>query len=131
MPQSACRVRWPGNRYGPEPRCVYFIYSLLMGLAATLLLPYWLIQSLRHGKYLSNWSERFGLSFPSLAQLPADRAGAIWIHAVSVGEVLAGVALARRLKERYANRPLIVSTTTMTGQALARERLPFADAILY
>jgi 3-deoxy-D-manno-octulosonic-acid transferase len=110
---------------------VYFVYSLLMGLAALLLLPYWLIQGLRHGKYLSNLSERLGFSFPSLSKLHADRAGAIWIHAVSVGEVLSGVALAKSLKQAYPKRPLIVSTTTMTGQALARQRLPFADAVLY
>jgi 3-deoxy-D-manno-octulosonic-acid transferase len=110
---------------------VYFIYSLLMGLAALLLLPYWLVQGLRHGKYLSNLGQRLGLSFPSLEKLPAQRPGAIWIHAVSVGEALSSVTLARRLKEAYPNRPLIVSTTTITGQTLARERLPFADAILY
>jgi len=94
-------------------------------------LPYWLIQGLRHGKYLSNLSQRLGFSFPSLSKLPADRAGAIWIHAVSVGEVLSGVALAKSLKQAYPERPLIVSTTTMTGQALARQRLPFADAVIY
>jgi len=102
-----------------------------MGLAALLLSPYWLIQGLRHGKYLSNLSERLGFSFPSLSKLPADRAGAIWIHAVSVGEVLSGVALAKSLKQAYPERPLIVSTTTMTGQALARQRMPFADAVIY
>ena len=110
---------------------MYLIYSLLMGLAALLLLPYWLVQGLRQGKYLSNLNQRLGLSFPSLEKLPPQRAGAIWIHAVSVGEALSSVTLARRLKEAYPNRPLIVSTTTITGQALARERLPFADAILY
>jgi len=110
---------------------VYFIYSLLMGLGALLLTPYWLIKGLRHGKYLSNLKERLGFSFPALAKLPADCAGAIWIHAVSVGEVLSGVTLARQLKAAYPDRPLIVSTTTITGQALARERLPFADAIVY
>ena len=102
-----------------------------MGLAALLLLPYWLIQGLRHGKYLSNLSERLSFSFPSLSKLPADRAGAIWIHAVSVGEVLSGVALGKSLKQAYPERSLIVSTTTMTGQALARQRLPFADAVIY
>jgi 3-deoxy-D-manno-octulosonic-acid transferase len=110
---------------------VYFVYSLLMGLAALLLLPYWLIQGLRHGKYLSNLSERLGFSFSSLSKLPADRPRAIWIHAVSVGEVLSGVALAKSLKQACPDRPLIVSTTTMTGQALARQRLPFADAVIY
>jgi len=41
------------------------------------------------------------------------------------------VTLARRLKEAYPDRPFIISTTTITGQALARERMPFADAVIY
>jgi 3-deoxy-D-manno-octulosonic-acid transferase len=110
---------------------VYFIYSLLMGFAALLLVPYWVVQGLRRGKYLSNLGGRLGLSFPSLARLPAERCGAIWLHAVSVGETLSSVTLARRLKEAYPDRPLVVSTTTITGQALARERMPFADAVIY
>ena len=110
---------------------MYFIYSLLLGLAALLLMPYWLVEGMRHGKYLSNLRERLGFSFPALAKLPADSTGAIWIHAVSVGEALSSITLARRLKEAYPNRPLIISTTTQTGQALARERMPFADAIIY
>src|SRR5260370_12182008 len=102
-----------------------------MGLAALLLAPYWLLQGLRHGKYLSNIAERLGFSFPELAKLTPHSAGAIWIHAVSVGEALSSVTLARRLKETYPNRLLIISTTTITGQALARERMAFADAVIY
>ena len=110
---------------------MYFVYSILMGLAALLTAPYWLIQGLRHGKYLSNLGQRLGFSVPALLKLPADRPGAIWIHAVSVGEVLSGVALAKRLKEAYPTRPLVVSTTTLTGNALAKERMPFSDAVIY
>ena len=110
---------------------MYLVYSLLMGLAAILLTPYWLVQGIRHKKYLSNLKERLGLSFPALEKLPAEPKGAIWLHAVSVGEVLAGVTLARRLKEEFPQRALVVSTTTITGQALAKERIPFADAVIY
>jgi 3-deoxy-D-manno-octulosonic-acid transferase len=110
---------------------VYLLYSLLMGLGAILLTPYWLIQGIRHGKYLSNLSERLGLSFPALAKLPAERPAAIWLHAVSVGEVLAGVTLAKQLKQEFPERPLVVSTTTITGHSLAKERMPFADAVIY
>ena len=110
---------------------MYFIYSFLMGIAALLLIPYWLVQGLRNGKYLSNLGERLGFSFPALAKLPTNSTGAIWIHAVSVGEALSGIALARRLKDAYPHRPLVISTTTQTGQALARERMPFADAVIY
>src|SRR5256885_13659555 len=102
-----------------------------MGLAALLLMPYWLLQGLRHGKYFSNFGQRLGFSFPALERLPADRPGAIWIHAVSVGEALSGITLARHLKESYPHRLLIISTTTMTGQAVARERMAFADALIY
>ena len=50
---------------------------------------------------------------------------------MSVGEVLSGVALAQKLKAAYPQRPLIISTTTQTGQALARERVKAADAVIY
>src|SRR5271165_361327 len=102
-----------------------------MGLAALLTSPYWLVQGLRHGKYLSNLGQRLGFSLPGLEKLPPQHPGAIWIHAVSVGEALSGVALARKLKDSYPQRPLVVSTTTLTGYALAKERMPFADAVIY
>lgn len=110
---------------------MYFVYSFLMAVAAAVLSPIWIWKGLRQGKYLSNLGERLGSSFPGLQGLPAERAGAIWIHAVSVGEVLSGVALAQKLKAAYPQRPLIVSTTTQTGQALARERVKSADAVIY
>jgi len=110
---------------------VYFIYSFLMGAAALLLLPYWLVKGLRRGKYLSNLGERLGLSLPHLGNLPAGHDGAIWIHTVSVGELLSSITLAKRLKEAYPSRPLVVSTTTITAQTLARERMTFADAVIY
>jgi 3-deoxy-D-manno-octulosonic-acid transferase len=109
---------------------VYFIYSLLLGIAALVLTPYWLVQGLLHGKYFSNLLERLGLSYPSFKE-GTNRQGAILLHAVSVGEVLSGISLARRLKEAYPQRPLIISTTTITGNKLARERILFADAIIY
>ncbi len=110
---------------------MFFIYSFLMGVAALALTPYWLLQSARHGKYLANLGQRLGFSFPGLSSSSAPREKAIWPHAVSVGEVLASVTLARKLKETFPNRPLIISTTTLTGQALARERMNFADGFLY
>src|ERR1035438_6470431 len=114
----------------PEPLLVYFIYSFLLGIAALVLTPYWLVQGLRHGKYFSNLAERLGFSYPALKHGTSPR-GAILLHAVSVGEVLSGISLARRLKKAYPQRPLIISTTTITGNALAHERMPFADAVVY
>ncbi len=111
---------------------MYFLYSLVVTAGLILLAPYFLLRGLRRGKNLRNLPERLGLWFPpELAGAGADSHGGIWLHAVSVGEVLAALPLARALKEQYPERRLIVSTTTETGQALARERMQFADAVLY
>jgi len=52
-------------------------------------------------------------------------------EAKDVGEALAAVPLARSLKQRLPSRRLVISTTTATGQALARERMAFADAVFF
>lgn len=108
---------------------MYFLYSVLTAVAALLLSPYFLWNGLTQGKYLHNLRARLG-SLPFDLRIP-DARPAIWIHAVSVGEVLAGLPLARKLKEAFPGHRLLISTTTATGQALARERLPFADGIFY
>ena len=99
---------------------MYFFYSLLLGLAALISLPWWLLQMARLGKYRAGFRERMG-AVP--ARLKIQGAGdCIWIHAVSVGEVLAISQLVSELEKRQPEWQIFVSTTTATGQALARQR---------
>ena len=112
---------------------MYALYSLLTAAGMILLSPYFLVRRWIQGKYLNNIPERLGWRFPPELRVGRDASPekAIWIHAVSVGEVLAALPLAHQLKLKYPKRRLVVSTTTVTGQKLARERMPFADAIFY
>ena len=99
---------------------VYWLYSALLVITLVLSAPWWLWQMLRYGKYRSGWSERLG-SVPR--QLRAhEGAPTIWIHAVSVGEVLAVTRLIAEIKVELRNYRIIVSTTTDTGQKLARQK---------
>jgi 3-deoxy-D-manno-octulosonic-acid transferase len=111
---------------------MYFLYSVLTAAGMLLLTPYFLLKGLRQNKYLGSLSERLGVRLPAGLGAAGGRApGTIWLHAVSVGEVLAALPLASSLKERFSERRLVVSTTTATGQALARQRASFADAVFY
>jgi 3-deoxy-D-manno-octulosonic-acid transferase len=98
---------------------MYVFYSLLLACAALLSLPWWAIQMLRLGKYRSGLAERLGF-VP--ARLNDAQPGSIWVHAVSVGEVLAVSQLIAELKQKHPDQQIFVSTTTATGHALARQR---------
>ena len=96
---------------------MYFIYSLLLGFGFLILLPRFLLDALRHGKYVVGFRERLG----SLAPVTKDGRRVIWIHCVSVGETRAAQPLVRGIKERFPNHLVVISTITITGQTLARE----------
>ena len=113
---------------------MYTLYSLLTAAGMLLLSPYFLLRGLVQRKYLGNLRERLGRRFPPELRgetSPGLPERPIWIHAVSVGEVLAVLPLAQQLKGKFPRRRVVVSTTTITGQKIARQRMPFADAIFY
>lgn len=98
----------------------YLLYSLALAVALLVSLPFWLYQMLRHGKYLRGFSERIGNVPSRLGDL--SKARVIWIHAVSVGEVLAVAGLVEQMRQRLPQHRILISTTTDTGQDLARKR---------
>jgi 3-deoxy-D-manno-octulosonic-acid transferase len=107
---------------------MYLLYSLAMLLVFLAASPYFLFQAVRHGKYAGSLPERLGLLPVSLN---LDREPSIWIHAVSVGEALTARAIAGDLKARYPHLRLFVSTTTMTGQRVAKQSFQMADGVFF
>ena len=92
---------------------MHLLYSLLLGAALALLSPYFLLQGLRHNKYLHSLGARLGRVPAALRQ---PKPGALWVHAVSVGEALAVGPLVKELRARFPGRKIFVSTTTRTGE---------------
>ena len=97
----------------------YVLYSLALALALAVSSPYWLYQFWRHGKYSRGFAERMG-RVPS--RLGSFNGRVIWIHAVSLGEVLAVSRLVAEIRKAFPGHRVVVSTTTDTGQDLARKR---------
>jgi 3-deoxy-D-manno-octulosonic-acid transferase len=99
---------------------MYFVYSALLAFILVCGLPYWLYQMWRHGKYRAGFLERFGI-VPGHLTTPSSQP-TLWVHAVSVGEVLAVGKLIEQMQARWPAYRIVVSTTTDTGQKLARTR---------
>lgn len=107
---------------------MYWLYSALLALGLLLTLPYWLMQMSRHGKYRASLGERLGKVPQRIATQPPKLT--IWVHAVSVGEVRAVSGLVTELHGRFPEHRVVVSTTTATGQDLARKQFG-AENTLY
>ena len=97
------------------------IYTFVLFLVLLLGLPYWLLRMATNGKYREGLSERLGWVPKRLRE--EDARQTIWVHAVSVGEVLAASRLVNELAARTPQYRVLLSTTTRTGQQLARERI--------
>src|SRR5260221_13330046 len=100
---------------------MYPLYSFALALVALLSLPWWALQMLRLGKYRAGFAERLGRKPPRLKR--DGTAGCIWIHAGSVGEVLAVNNLVRGLERAAPGTPGLGSTTTLSRQQMARGRV--------
>lgn len=107
---------------------MYVIYSLLIVVFFTVMAPSLIYQAVRYRKYIGSLPQRLGY-LPISFNLDSD--DSIWIHAVSVGEVLTARALLPELRERYPKLRLFLSTTTMTGQQIARNNLQYVDEVFY
>ena len=129
---------------------MYLLYGVVQIVAFPLVLWYLVWRGLKDRRYFEHMGERFGW-------VPIERtaAGAIWLHAVSVGEVLSAIELLKELRGTASLRnrerplsddrdsagastllalctPLYVSTATLAGRAMAEEKLAgLADAVFY
>jgi 3-deoxy-D-manno-octulosonic-acid transferase len=107
---------------------VHLLYTLAIVVLAVVLSPWFVYQAIRYRKYIGSLAQRMGY-LPVSFNLDGDES--IWIHAVSVGEALTTRALVADLRDRYPSLRIFLSTTTLTGQQIARTRLQHVDAVFF
>ena len=107
-----------------------FIYNLFLPLGFIFFLPELILKYRNRGGWKSTFGERFGRYGTREAEL-TEYQGAIWIHAVSVGETVVALSMIRRYLQRFPERKFILSTTTTTGQDVARKNTPANTAVIF
>ncbi|GMV97259.1 MAG: 3-deoxy-D-manno-octulosonic acid transferase [Phycisphaerae bacterium] len=105
-----------------------WLVDLVYLIVAVLICPVILFRSLTTGKYRQGWGQRRGL-MPVMP--PANLWPRVWVHAVSMGEMNAVRGLIETWRRQSPDTEFVISTTTDTGQARARELFPDLTVIRY
>lgn len=106
------------------------LYNALLFTAALFAAPCYGARMLLTGKYRKSLGPKFGLLAPETAS-GWEGSPRIWVHAVSVGEVTAAAPIVTVLRFRFPGACIVLSTSTETGQEMARNLIPAVNAHIY
>jgi 3-deoxy-D-manno-octulosonic-acid transferase len=109
---------------------IWLLYNCLFPVGFLLMLPRFLLRMCRRGGYRRGFLQRFGIYYaPLRAQMQSRRR--VWIHAVSVGEILVALRFIEEIRVRRPEAAFVLTTNTSTAHAVAEKRLDPADLLLY
>lgn len=107
------------------------IYNLFMPVGFLFYVPGLYFKYRNRPGWKTTFNERFGCFSPERVRELEAFHGAVWIHAVSVGEAVVALSLLRAWREKHPERKFIISTTTTTGQELVRSQAPADTAVIF
>jgi len=106
------------------------LYNVLLTVLAIPALPIAGLALLVRSRYRLGLTQRLGF-LPQDIRARVSGQRSLWVHAPSVGEILATRPFLRELKQQFPGIPLLLSSLTPTAYATAREKIPEADAVIY
>ncbi len=109
---------------------MFIVYNLAMTLLSPLWVP-WMLWRTKRRKEAPNWKERSG-NYSEVVPAKPKGKKRVWVHAVSVGEVIAAKPFLRQLRQLAPDCEIVLSVTTSTGYQTAKELdLPPFDYVVY
>ena len=108
-----------------------FIYNLIFPLVFLFFVPEMIIKLIRRPGYKKTFMERFAFFSLKRKKFLSAYHGAIWVHAVSVGETVIATALIEKWQKADPKKIFVLSTTTTTGQELARKKASPGVEVIY
>ncbi len=109
---------------------IYFLYNALLFLATVGGLPFLLGLITLKKKYRIGLLQKLGY-WPRKVLEGLESRRPIWFHAVSVGEVMASIPLLQRIRKEFPGLPILFSTATATGNAMALSKIKELDHVVY
>lgn len=106
------------------------LYNLAAIIVVILIIPVFMIRSIRERGFVERIKQSFGF-FPKGALDPVAKKNCIWVHAASVGEIVATSPLIKEFRREFPKSPILVSVVTTSGYAMANRIIKDADSIIY
>ena len=106
------------------------LYNLAAILVVILIIPVFMIRSIRERGFVERIRQSFGF-FPKGALDPVAKKNCIWVHAASVGEIVATSPLIKEFRREFPKSPILVSVVTTSGYEMANRIIKDADSIIY
>jgi 3-deoxy-D-manno-octulosonic-acid transferase len=107
------------------------VYNLIFPLVFVLAAPYYLWRIWKRGSVTRAFGERLGLYSPGLRARLAALDRPVWIHAVSVGEMMLAAVLVRELRAQCRDLDIVITTTTVTGRQVGQRLVDDHLVLLY
>ena len=107
------------------------LYNIAFPLLFVLYFPFYLRHLMKRGEFAHGFLERFGLYSGMKKKQLRALSSPIWVHAVSVGETVAALSFINEWRQREPARHFVLSTTTSTGQQIARDQAPAGVVPIY
>ena len=106
------------------------LYNIAAIIIVVLIIPMFMIRAVRERGFVERIRQSLGI-FPSHVLAPVEKKGCIWVHAASVGEIVATSPLIKEFRKEFPTSPILVSVVTTSGYEMANRIIKDADAIIY
>lgn len=109
---------------------MHFIYNILTIVIVMLAIPVFIMRLIREKGFGQRLKQSFGF-LPRVDIEPVLAKKCIWLHAASVGEIVAASPIIKEIRRQFPGRPILVSVVTATGYAMAKRIITDADSIIF
>ena len=106
------------------------LYNIAAIIIVVLIIPMFMIRAVRERGFIERIKQSLGI-FPDHVLEPVEKKGCIWVHAASVGEIVATSPLIKEFRKEFPQSPILVSVVTTSGYEMANRIIKDADAIIY